>query len=58
MWALSSWCHLPHQECWDPSDPSEMDDIEEAVDNELLSLSNPLFGEGDRNQGDGALWSL
>ena len=45
----SSWCHLPHPECWDPCDLSDMNDIEEAIDNEFLSLLNPQSGEGDGN---------
>ena len=49
MWALSSQCCLPHWECWDPSDLSDLDDIKEAVDNELLSLLNHQSGEGDGN---------
>ena len=58
MWAPSSWCHLPCWEHQDPSDLSDMDDINEAIDNELLSLSNPQSGEGDGNQGSGSLQSL
>ena len=58
MQAPSSLCHLPHQECWDPSDLSDLDDMEEAIDNELWSLSNPQSGDGDGNWGDGGLWSL
>ena len=53
MQALSSLCHLPCQECWDPSDLSDLDNMEEAIDNELQSLSNPQSGDGDGNQGDG-----
>ena len=58
MWALSSQCHLPCQECWDPSDLSDLDNIEEVINNELLSLPNPQSGDGDGNQGGGGLWSL
>ena len=58
MWAPSSQCHLPHWECWDPSHLSDMDDIDEAINNELLSLSNPQSGEGDGNQDSGSLWSI
>ena len=47
MWAPSSRCCLPHQECQDPSDLSDMDDIKESINNELLSLVNPQSGEGD-----------
>ena len=41
-----------------------MDDINEAIDNELPSLLNPRSREGDGNQGSGSLcasnvyWSL
>ena len=41
MQASSSWCCLPHWECWDLSDLLDLNDIKEAVDSELLSLSNP-----------------
>ena len=49
MWPPSSQCHLPHWECQDPSDLSDLDDIKEAINNELLLLSNPQSGEGDGN---------
>ena len=49
---VSSQCHLPHLECLDPSDYSDLDNIEDIVDHELLSLSKPQFGEGEGNQGD------
>ena len=52
MQAPSSRCHLPHLGHLDPSDP---DDIKEAIDNELQLLSNPQSGEGEGNQGDGGL---
>ena len=48
----SSRCRLPHLEHLDPSNWSDLDDIEDIVDNELLSLSNPQYGEGEGNQGD------
>ena len=51
-------CCLPLLGCQDPSDLSDLDDIKEAIDNEILSLSNPQSGGGKGNQGDGALWSL
>ena len=57
MWA-SSQCCLSHLECLDPSDQSDLDDIEDSVDNELLLLSKPWSGEGERNQSDQGLWSL
>ena len=37
----SSQCFLPHLECLDPSEWSDLDDIEGVVDNELLLLSKP-----------------
>ena len=49
MWAPSSQYHLPHWECQDPLDLSGLDDIEEAIDNELLLLLNPQSGEGEGN---------
>ena len=58
IWALSSQCHLPCWEGWDPSDLSDMEDINEAINNKLLSLLNPRSREGDGNQGAGSLWSL
>ena len=58
MRAPSSQCHLPHLGCLDPSDLSDLDNIEEAVDNELWLLLNPWSGEGEGNRGDGGLWSL
>ena len=36
-----SQCHLLHLEHLDLSEQSDLDDIEEAIDNELLSLSKP-----------------
>ena len=49
---------LPCLEHWDLSDPSDLDDIDEAVNSKLLSLSNPQSREGNGNQGSGGLWSL
>ena len=54
----SSLCCLPHLQCPKLSDWSDLDDIEDVVDNELLSLSKPWSGEGEGNQGDWGLWSL
>ena len=48
MWA-SSWCHLPHLECLDPSDWSDLDDIRDVVDNKLWSLLNAWSGESEGN---------
>ena len=48
----SSWCHLPHLECPDPPEQSNLDDIEDVVDNEFLSLLKPWSGEGEGNLGD------
>ena len=58
MQASSSQWHLPCLECLDLSHQSDLDDIEEAVNNELMSLLNPWSGEGKGNQGDQGLWSL
>ena len=52
MPAPSSQCHPPHLQCLDPSDQSDLDNIEEAINNELQSLSNPQSGEGEGNWGD------
>ena len=57
MW-VSSWCLLPHLECPEPSEWSNRDDMEDAMEIELLSLSKPRSGEGDWNLGDCSLWSL
>ena len=46
---VSSQCHLPHLECLDPSDWSDLDNIEDIVNNKLLSLLKPLSGEGEGN---------
>ena len=45
----SSQCHLSCLECLDLSAESDLDDIEDVVDNELLSLSKPWSGEGEGN---------
>ena len=55
---VSSWCLLPHLECLDLSEWSDQDDIEDAIDSELLSLSKPWSGEGEGNLGDQGCWSL
>ena len=55
---VSSRCHLPHLECLDPSEWSDLDHIEDVVDNELLSLLKPWSGEGEGNLGGWDLWSL
>ena len=55
---VSSQCLLTHLECLDPSEWSDQDDIEDAIDNELLSLSKPQSGEGEGNLGDRGHWSL
>ena len=49
---VSSQCHLPRLEHLSPSEWSDLDDIEDVVDNELLSLSKPWSGEGEGNLGD------
>ena len=52
MWGPSSQHCLPHLEHLDPSDQSDLDNIEEVVNSELWSLSNPWSGEGEGNRGD------
>ena len=47
----SSQHHLPHLECPDLSDWSDLDNIKDIVDNELLLLLNPQSGEGEGNRG-------
>ena len=49
---VSSLCHLPYLECLNLSDQSDLDDIKDVIDNELLSLSKPWSREGEGNQGD------
>ena len=49
---ISSWCCLPHLEHLDPPDWSDLYNIEDVVDNELLSLSKPQFREVEGNRGD------
>ena len=48
---VSSQCCLPCLEHLDLSVWSDMDDIEDIINNELLSLSKPLSGEGKGNLG-------
>ena len=55
---VSSQCLLPCLEHLDPSEQSDQDDTEDAMDNELLSLSKPWSGEGEGNWGDQGCWSL
>ena len=52
MLVPSSRCHLPHLECHDLSNQSDLDDTEEAINNKLQLLLNPQSGEGEGNQGD------
>ena len=51
MCVSSQWC-LPHLEFLDPSEQSDLDDIEDVIDNELLSLLKPQSGEGEGNLGN------
>ena len=55
---VSYQCLLPHLECPEPSEQSDWDDMEDAIEIELLSLSNPRSGKGDGNLGDHSLCSL
>ena len=43
---VSSQCHLPCLECLDSSEWSNLDDIEDIIDNELLSISKSWSREG------------
>ena len=52
---VSSQCHLPHLEHLDLSKWSDLDDMEDIIDNQLLSLSKPCSREGKGNLGD---WGL
>ena len=58
MWALASPHHLPLWGCWEPSDLPDSDDIDEAIDTKLPSLSNLWFWDGDGGWGGGRPWSL
>ena len=49
---VSPQCLLPHLERPDPSEQSDWDDIEDAMDTELLSLFKPQSREGEGNLGD------
>ena len=49
---------LPFWGCWEPSDWSDSDDIDEVVNTKLLSFSNPQSGEGDGSGGGRSPWSL
>ena len=49
---VSSRYHLPCLECLDLSEWSDLDDIKEVIDNELLSLSKPWSSEGKGKLGD------
>ena len=48
---VSSQYLLSHLKCLDLSEQSDWDDIEDAIDNELLSLSKPQSGEKGREPG-------
>ena len=49
---VSSQCCLPHLKCLDLSEQSDLDDIEDVIDNELLSLLKPWSREGKGNLGN------
>ena len=55
---VSSQCLLPHLECPEPSEWSNQDDMEDAMEIELLSLSKLQSGKGDGNLGGCSLCSL
>ena len=48
----SSQCCLPVWNALILSEWSDLDDIEDAINNELLSLSKPWSGEGKGNLGN------
>ena len=52
---VSSQCLLPYLEHPEPSEQFNWDDMEDAMEIELLSLSNPRSSEGDGNLGDRGL---
>ena len=58
IWAPVSLHCLPHWECQEPSNLSDCDDTNEAVNTELLSLLNLQSGEGEGGWGGISLWSL
>ena len=58
IWALVSPHCLSCWGCWEPLDLSDSDDIEEAVNTELLSLSNLWSRDGNGGWGGGSPWSL
>ena len=47
IWAPASPHCLPLWGCWEPSDKSDSNDIDEAVNTKLLPLSNPWSGDGN-----------
>ena len=51
MWPLGFLRHLPWWGHWEPSDLSDCNDTAEAVNKELLLLSNPWSGEGEGDWG-------
>ena len=58
VWALVSLHHLPHQQCWEPSNLSDCDDTNEAFNTGLLLLLNLQSREGEGGWGGISLWSL
>ena len=55
---VSSLYLLPHLVCLDLSELSNWEDMEDAMDMELLSLSKPRSGEGDGDLGNCSHCSL
>ena len=49
---VSSQCHLPCLEHLDPSEWSDLDNIEDIIDNKLLTLLKPQSREGKGNLSD------
>ena len=58
IWALASLHHLLLWGCWEPSDLSDSDDINEEFNTKLLSLSNPWSGDGSGDWDGRSPWSL
>ena len=50
IWPPGSLWHWPWCVCLEPTDLSDLDDTDEEVDIELLSLSNPQSGEGEGDE--------
>ena len=61
MWPPGSWWHWPQCWCLEPPDLLDLNETDELVDTELMSLSNPWSHEGEEDgvgatQGSCHLW--